>query len=248
MKRKYSIFLVILAILYSVALLEIGNNKNEEETLITTFNYSQFQPIQVNINTWGTLNNSFSSLEEMKVQSKKITDALKIYTIDTVEEKDSDTLNELTIIRISKHAKTTVKLQSIRYPETDMANTYVIIDIILYNKYESLTYLKKKLDRIYDENIIKPNTNITITGSVDGELSKKEKEKISQEIMNNIGAKVEDSYETEKIYSIYGYTKIIDDFIVSNNKKINVNCAFRYNEYEEKTYLYLATPLISVEY
>ena len=53
MKRKYSIFLVVLLILYSVSFLEKGNNKIEEETLVTTFNDSNFQPIQVNVNTWG---------------------------------------------------------------------------------------------------------------------------------------------------------------------------------------------------
>jgi len=228
-----------------VYLLEKGNNKIEEETLVTTFNDSNFQPIQVNVNTWGTVSNSFSSLEDMRNLSQKITDALEIYHFDNIEEKDSESLKEITVVRVSKNAKTTVKVQSIKY---DTASTYLIIDIILYDKYKGLVYLKEKLDEIYAQNGIISNTNITIMGNMDGNLTREEKEKVCQRIMRNINAKVEDVYDTGKIYSAYGYTRLIDDYIVSNNKKINVNCAFRYNEYEDKTYLYFATPLITVEY
>ncbi len=248
MKRNYSIFLAVLLILYSVSLFERGNTKFEEETLVTTFNNSQFQPIQINLNTWGTLNNSFSTLEEMRELSKHFTDDLKISNFDHVEEKESESLREFTVIRASKNAKTTVKLQSIKDELSDTANTYLVIDIIIYDKYKGLAYLKEKLDKIYAANDIKANTNITIMGHMKGKLTEKERDKICKSIMKNIDARVEEVYETEKIYSVYGYTKLIDEYITSNQKKINVNCAFRYNEYENKTYLYLATPLITVEY
>ena len=228
--------------------IQIGNNKNGEKTLLSTFNNSQFETIQINLNSWGLLNQSFSSLEEMKDQSKIITDALEIHKIDHIEEKESDTFKELTTTRISKHAKTTVKLESIRYEEEDTANTYAIIDIILYGQYDSIPSLKEEIDLIFAENNIDPTTNITITGTLNQKLTKEQKQSLSKKMMREIGSNIEEVYETEKIYSVYGYTRLIDDWLMSNGKKMNVNLAFRYNEYEQKTYLYLATPVITVEY
>lgn len=248
MKKKVIIFLLLLVIVYSVAFLQIGNNKNGEKTLISAFNNSEFETIQVNLYSWGGLNQSFTDLEEMKIQSKLITDALGIQEIDSIEEKESDVFKELRVTRVSKNAKTTVKLESIKYEEENSANTYVIIDIILYAQYNSIPYLKEKIDSIYSQMNIKPTTNITIAGTLNGQLNKDEKEKAARNIMKGIEAKTEEIYETEKLYSVYGYTKLIDDCLVSNGKKINVNLAFHYNEYEQKTYLYLATPVITVDY
>ncbi|NLK98529.1 MAG: hypothetical protein GX272_10710 [Epulopiscium sp.] len=248
MKKKVIIFLGFLAIVYSVAFLQIGNNKNGERTLLSAFNNSDFETIQINLNSWGLLNQSFSDLEEMKAYSKRITEALGILKADNTEEKDSDTFREFTTTRVSKNAKTTVKLESIKYEEENSTNTYVIIDIILYGQYDSIPYLKEELDSIFAENNMKPTTNITIAGTLRGDLSKEEKEKIAKNIMKDIGAKIEETYETEEIYSVYGYTRLIDDWLVSNGKKINVNLAFHYNEYEGNTYLYLATPVITVDY
>jgi len=33
-----------------------------------------------------------------------------------------------------------------------------------------------------------------------------------------------------------------------NGKKVNMNLAIRYNSYEDRTYIWLATPVITVEY
>lgn len=248
MKKKAIIFLGFLAIVYSVAFLQIGNNKNGERTLLSAFNNSDFQTIQINLNSWGLLNQSFSSLEKMKVYSKRITDALGIYDIDNTEEKESETFKEFIVTKASKNAKTTVKLESIQYEEENSASTYVVIDIILYGQYNSIPYLKEEIDSIFAENNIKPTTNITIAGTLRGTLNKEQKQKIAKSMMKDIGAKIEETYETEEIYSVYGYTRLISDWLISNGKKINVNLAFHYNEYEDNTYLYLATPVITVDY
>lgn len=248
MKKKAIVFLGFLAIVYSVVFLQIGNNKNGERTLLSAFNNSEFETIQINLNSWGLLSQSFSDLEEMKKESKRITDALGIYEIDHTEEKDSETFREFTVIRASQNAKTTVKLETIKYEEQNSASTYVVIDMILYGQYNSIPYLKEEIDSIFSENNIKPTTNITIAGTLKDVLSKEEKEKIAKNIMKDIGAKIEETYETDEIYSVYGYTRLIDDWLISNGKKINVNLAFHYNEYEGSTYLYLATPVITVDY
>ncbi|NLK21815.1 MAG: hypothetical protein GX308_06980 [Epulopiscium sp.] len=248
MKKKAIIFLSILVIVYSVAFLQMGNNKNGEETFIAAFLNSEFETIQINLNSWGLLNQSFSSIEEMKYMAETITDSLGIYDTTITDEKDSDIFKEITMTKASKNAKTTVKLESIKYEKENTTNTYIIVDITLYGQYESIPYLKQSIDKIFEENDIKPTTNITLTGNKDGKLTKEKKQTIALDILKNLGAKIEETYETDEIYSVYGYTKLIDDWLISNDKKININCAFRYSDYEKKTYVYLATPVIIVDY
>ena len=38
------------------------------------------------------------------------------------------------------------------------------------------------------------------------------------------------------------------DFVVSKGEKVNMDLAVTYNEEENKTYLYAATPVITLEY
>ncbi|WP_058486011.1 YwmB family TATA-box binding protein [Defluviitalea phaphyphila] len=248
MKKKFSIFFLVLVIVYSVAFFKIGNNINGEKIVFETFLESDFNTIQINLNSWGALNQSFSNIEELKKYANIISSSLGINNIDDMKIADENTFKKLVITRVSKNAKTTIKLESIKYENEEKANTYIIIDIILYGQYKSIVDLKEKIDNIFKQNNMDNTTNITITGTSDKKLTKEEKENIAYEMMENIKAKIEETYETENIYSVYGYTKLINDWLVSNNKKINVNIAFKYNEYEQKTYIYLATPVITVDY
>jgi hypothetical protein len=66
--------------------------------------------------------------------------------------------------------------------------------------------------------------------------------------MKNINATTREDYVTDEVYSVVGYTKKIREYIYSGKQKININLALRYNSYQDKTYLYLATPVITAEF
>ncbi|OZV13462.1 hypothetical protein CIW83_04260 [Tissierella sp. P1] len=50
------------------------------------------------------------------------------------------------------------------------------------------------------------------------------------------------------LVSYTAYTPLIESSIFSGEKKVNLNLAIRYNENEDKTYIWIGTPIITTGY
>ena len=95
---------------------------------------------------------------------------------------------------------------------------------------------------------LKPKVNTCIIGCFDGKLDYEEMNSISENILKDAKAKKIDSIYDNNLISISAYSPYIDNNIEVNGKKINMNIALRYNGYEDKTYIWLGTPVITIEY
>jgi hypothetical protein len=90
--------------------------------------------------------------------------------------------------------------------------------------------------------------NICITGSMTGTLDEGEVDAICGKILESAGAsKVEGLYENDLV-SVSAFSPSIGNTVKVNGKRINLNVAVRYNSYEGKTYIWLASPVITTEY
>ncbi len=95
---------------------------------------------------------------------------------------------------------------------------------------------------------VNPDVNICITGSLDGNLQESELEAICEKVFISAGAgRVEGIYD-KGLISVAAFSPSIHDSISMNGKLVNLNVAVRYNSYEGKTYIWLATPVITTEY
>lgn len=242
--KKFISLLTIILIAFIGVTIKI-NKKEASQLLIETFSQSDFQTVQSNINTYAVLNETINTFEDMEKYLKALEN--KIGSNYSCETSKSETEKSKTVkqIYISQNAKFTIQLETINSKDI---KTYLIMDVILYDYNENIIDIKQNLDIIFKDLNLKSSTNISMTGTYDGDMSYEEKKTKSFEIMNKMNAKVKEDYVTDKVYSIVGYTKQIDEYIYSQKQKININLALRYNEYENKTYLYLATPVITIEY
>lgn len=108
----------------------------------------------------------------------------------------------------------------------------------------SIAGLKAALKR-YD---INPSVNICITGSLDGNLKDSELEVICAEVFESTGANKVEGMKDKGLISISAFSPSINGAVRVNGKQVNLNMAMRYNSYEGKTYIWLATPVITTEY
>lgn len=95
---------------------------------------------------------------------------------------------------------------------------------------------------------LKPKVNTCIIGCFDGKLDYEEMSSICENILKGSKAKKIDSIYDNNLLSISAYSPYIDNNIEVEGKKINMNIALRYNAYEDKTYIWLGTPVITIEY
>ncbi len=240
--KKILPILIILAIL--IIIISMNENKKDGSSLmIDVFNESTFKTVQSDINTYAILKQPLKTFDDMELYLKNVDEKIGGISKDTIEKEEIDDIKILKKVYISSNAKLTTKIETIN----DNA-TYLIIDVILYDNCENIMKVKEEVEDIFKILNLDLKTNISITGSYHGKINYDEEKLIAFDIMKKMNATILEDYITDKVYSVVGYTKRINEYIYSEKQKININLALRYNEYENKTYLYLATPLITVEY
>ena len=72
---------------------------------------------------------------------------------------------------------------------------------------------------------------------------------ILEKILYNMNAEEIDRIENENMISITAYSKLLDkNYLEYLGNKINLNIGIRYSEDEDKTLIYIATPIIKLDY
>ena len=64
----------------------------------------------------------------------------------------------------------------------------------------------------------------------------------------DVKGRVVEKYEEDGIVSYSIFSPLIDEYIYTGNRKMNLNIALRYSELENKTYILIGTPIITIGY
>lgn len=242
-----------------------GIRQDRDNTIITAFKASEAEMLQVNISGSGKLNNKFLSENQIKKMGQDIiedlhiegileednirTEDLKIkrplYTVDFVNGEDNRQLiisgkdkydNAVTIILLTYYDKYS------SLEETDLSVEIVTNDINRQeNVYESI---RRQFGN--EEDTFQIST--CITGTYNNKVQIKDAINIANKIVNITDAKRIEEYIQPNIISVSAYSPNIDRYIFTGNNKMNLNVAMRYNDYEGKTYIWVATPIITTGY
>jgi uncharacterized protein YejL (UPF0352 family) len=101
---------------------------------------------------------------------------------------------------------------------------------------------------VLDKNNISYDVNLRITGSIDGNLEDDELDTMYRTVFAEVGANKVEGIDDNGLVSVSAFSPSIGNAVKVNGKSVNLNVATRYNSYEGKTYIWLATPVITTEY
>ena len=127
--------------------------------------------------------------------------------------------------------------------------SYLIVDILDNKVYKNIVdiyaILKNSLS-IYSD-------TVEIYTCIAGEYGKKlqiyKYDDILDKILYNMNAEVVDKVQEENFLSITAYSKILkENYLECLGNKINLNIGIRYSENDDKTLIYIATPIIKLDY
>lgn len=127
--------------------------------------------------------------------------------------------------------------------------SYIIVDILnnkVYKNIENIyNELQKELYR-YSNDI---NINVCIAGEYTKKLQKAKMDDIFQKILYNMYAEKISDIQDENFLSVNAYSKLLkENNLKYLNKNINLNIGSRYSEDDDKTTIYIATPVIKIDY
>lgn len=126
---------------------------------------------------------------------------------------------------------------------------YIIIDILNNKVYKNIVDIYKNLNDILNSYSNEVDVYLCVVGEYTKNLQLDKSDDILQNILYNMNAKEIDRVREENFISVTAYSKLL----LENNldyigNKINLNIGIRYSENEDKTLIYMATPIIKLDY
>ena len=125
---------------------------------------------------------------------------------------------------------------------------YVYVNITVYNNIDCAVSYRELVEGMFDAMGIQGNVNMNLVGSLEGALNSKEKNELADGLLDRLGAKVVTENRDSDIFTIYAYSKGAGSYITISGNKINMNIAIGYDEEQNRTKVYLASPVNSLDY
>lgn len=125
---------------------------------------------------------------------------------------------------------------------------YVYVNITVYNNIDCAVSYRELIEGMFDAMGIQGNVNMNLVGSIEGTLNSTEKNELADGLLDRLGAKVVTENRDSDIFTIYAYSKGAGSYITIGGNKINMNIAIGYDEEQDRTKVYLASPINSLDY
>ena len=223
-----------------------GKSLSVNQTIVSAFKSNDSNIISSNINVWGEFEANYG-LTEMENMANNIAEFLSMDNHSMKISKNySDSLRQVMLRGQDNDGRIiTIKLDSLL--EDGKHENYMMVDVF-YDGEFNLDSINSKFEQLYLEYNCKPHFNTCVTGALDGKVSDENSLKIEQSTLKILGAKFVEGIRDRGVVSVCAYSPLINKDIKVGKNLINVNFAMRYNDQEDKTYMWIATPLITTEY
>jgi hypothetical protein len=247
MKKLFSISIVLI-LFFGIINSYAGNSENYGyDNLINTFEKSnskfKYYNMKASINIDKNLN-----LQEMKDIAMKLNQELG-FSEDSVKwgQITEDGLNQV----YAQSAKDNMNMSVIieNNSKENKGESYIIVDINENKVYKNIVGNYAKLQKSLEKYSDKVDIYTCLIGEYDRKISLNISNNIVTNILNNLNAKEIERIEDDNFMSITAYSKKLNGTNIQYlGKKVNLNIGMRYSEYDQKTLIYVATPLIRLDY
>lgn len=203
----------------------------------------QWCELDTYIEGYGKFGVCYLTQEEKERLVENIASALGItssYGLATVCE---DEVNTTVLSKESVNGSVTIKAIT-QEPQAQ----YVYVNITVYNNIDCAVSYRELVEGMFDAMGIQGNVNMNLVGSLEGALNSTEKNELADGLLDRLGAKVVTENRDNDIFTIYAYSKGAGSYITIGGNKINMNIAIGYDEEQDRTKVYLASPINSLDY
>ncbi|QSQ09093.1 hypothetical protein H0A61_01452 [Koleobacter methoxysyntrophicus] len=252
MINNFRVILILIISLMSTQVMGAGVEVPYKNPLIDAFQATGCSVVETSVNTWSCIGNNYLSIEDLEKKTLEAAEIIGLSGEKLKFLKESDSEHRLIKIEgfLQEDVYVEIYLQSVRFPEElgIKPETYIVINAIQKADYSAVEELKKKFGAALKKLGGYGQIYYCITGTKNGKLEKDEIENSIIGAFKAISAQPVEGIADSILLSIYGYSAIIKDSITVMGQRINLNIAARYNEHDDRTYFWVGSPIISVEY
>jgi len=251
--KAYRKALIISIIMISVI---IVNRMIEEkksygsDQLVEALSMTAFTIESAEMNISGEYMPRYMTKDEMRVIAVMIADQLGIKNYEEIFQENE---NRITYTLEKKATAAYTRIELIE--KTDMvdagtyiARNYLTVTIKLFDKCHSISYFENQVTKLFADLKIVPTKGLNVTATHNGIISDEAAKAVMIDIIKALNGEIRGVYIDDSYQSAYGYTKHMKDFVISKGEKVNMDLAVTYDEEKNKTNLYAATPVITIDY
>lgn len=257
--KKVLLFVIIILCLLPV-LTQASEDLSQEEILLSIMNNLNGDFIEEDISANGKIKEGFLDVKELDNIGQDVIKFIGISGVEkdisegtpdracyVKEEISDDGYSQVSYFGYDNNRNTLTIILSSYINIHEQGETYLYINM---NKKEIFVENNDIIDRI-QKLFNSFNCNVEITTCILGEFSGKFSEYDINQTMksiHNINGRIVDAYSDDNLVSLTAYTEYIDDNILAGEDRINLNVALRYSEYDNKTIIWIGTPIITSGY
>lgn len=238
---------------YLLAIMTIGSNAvtseieyvSPETALLQIFEETSCELEYFNTNSYLIYEKEFITIDIGEKICDDIAEKLNLVSINK-EQEELNTYNSVILKGTTKYKDDIVIiLQSSKYG--DKGETIITLDC-KSSDLSNYSTLNKDIRSVMNK-LGDATHNTVIVGFKDLKSFKDMgNKKYVEKLFDMVDADVVEEYIDKNVISITGYTNRIEEYLAYSNKKANLNIAIRKDEYNKKSYIYLASPIINIEY
>ncbi|NLX62999.1 MAG: hypothetical protein GXZ06_10975 [Tissierellia bacterium] len=253
MKIFKRLFILGLILVLLTPVFGLGKKENEMDLMVGILENMGATFVESNITLGGVLLDRFIDEEELNQLGNLLKEEMEIgsqlgqqyYNQDIIKEEG---LNQLIIQGIDPLGNlVTINISSYEIQDYP-GETSLFINLINNEQIHQNNDIILKVEKIFDKYDKMMNVTSCIVGRVEGKVDIAKNEKEFLKLIKELKGKVVEDYKEDSILSISAFTPLIEEYIYTGNKKMNLNIAARYNEEENNTYILIGTPIITVGY
>jgi len=186
--------------------------------------------------------------EDKKQMILDLADAVGLVVDDEITVWEGDNRREYYFYKKAKQATSEIKIVSMDTEEAGVTQikNYIIVRLSILQGIQSIEKYKDILVNEM-EKLAVDNKQVTLEfeGNKGGELTTEEKHEMAVMLTDELQGEIALEYDEGDIYTVYGYTGMLKEYITSMGNKINIQIAITYNELTDKTKISLATPILN---
>jgi hypothetical protein len=249
MRKK--ILLLLMCALLTVGSFDAAENTvityTEEEALITSFESTGADILESTISCWTKLDDRFLTMKQIEASITEIVSRINLDESTVVKSIESDgQLNKIVLYGLKEEKTYSMAIESVK--QEARGETYIVFDVSMDKSYKDLMTERRNIVNALQVDEATINFSSCIIGTYEGRMTEKEADKKSGIALRSIRAEKVEGIENEELRSISAFSSSVGGYVISDQSRVNVQLAIRYSSYDDKTYIWIGTPLIPMGY
>ena len=180
--------------------------------------------------------------EEILVQ---LADDMGLHDRYTLYEEENENGTVRVLAKQTDQYSAAIKLLTV---EEESPAHYFYVNLALKDSAESALYYRQQIKKAASRFVEDPQVTVNIMGLIDGKCSDAQKEAIVEQLLEDTGSRLVIDGRDGGLYTVYGYTDQMEDSVTVGGETVNLNIAISYDEQNDQTRIYLAAPILDLDY